>query len=69
MHTLDLDRTEPELEIQGGKSMRWGGPQVTSCMDTNLALDQGKPHCITPNLWLLFWINIFMLTMIVHWVD
>jgi hypothetical protein len=48
MHTLDY--AEPKLEIQEEKVQKeYGGPQVTSYMDTNIALEQGKPRCITPN--------------------
>jgi hypothetical protein len=38
---------EPESKIQEEQSSgEYGGPQATSCVDTNLALDQGKPRCI-----------------------
>jgi hypothetical protein len=47
--SVDLDRMEPESEIQGCKSVRCGGPQVTSCVDTNIAFEQGKPRCIICN--------------------
>jgi hypothetical protein len=50
MHTIDLDRTELELEIQGSNPMRCGGPQVTSCVDTNIAFEQGKPGASHPIL-------------------
>jgi hypothetical protein len=67
MHTIDLDRTELELEVHESKSMRCGGPQATSCVDTNQALDQGKHRCITPqSLTFIIEFNIFMLRMIVH---
>jgi hypothetical protein len=40
---------EPKPEIQA-EQVQWmfGGPQVSSGKDTNLALDQGKPWCIPP---------------------
>jgi hypothetical protein len=48
MHTIDIDRTELKTEVQVEQVQKaYGGPQVTRCMDTNLALDQGKPQCIT----------------------
>jgi hypothetical protein len=56
MHTLD--HTKPEAELRVGQA------QVEA--STNLALDQGKPRCITPNLDFYFLINIFMLRMNVH---
>jgi hypothetical protein len=50
MHTIDIDRLEPKTEVQVEHVRKvYGGPQVTSCEDTNLTLDQGKPRCITPN--------------------
>jgi NAD-dependent SIR2 family protein deacetylase len=67
MHTIDIDHAEEKMEVQLEQVQKaHGGPQAISCVDTNLALDQGKPWCITPNHWLLFWTNIFMLEMIVH---
>jgi hypothetical protein len=42
-----IDHVEPEAKIQEEQSSgEYGGPQAASCMDTNLALDQGKPQCI-----------------------
>jgi hypothetical protein len=36
-----------EIESSSGASPKaYGDPQATSCVDTNLALDQGKPRCI-----------------------
>jgi hypothetical protein len=48
MH-IRVGHAEPESEIQA-EQVRWvfGGPQVSSSEDTNLALDQGKPRCIPP---------------------
>jgi hypothetical protein len=41
---------EPKLEVQVEQVQKeHGGPQATSYVDTNLALDQGKPWCIIPN--------------------
>jgi hypothetical protein len=38
-----IDHVEPESEIQEEQSLgEYGGSQATSCVDTNLALDQGK---------------------------
>jgi hypothetical protein len=42
-----IDHVEPEAKIQEEQSSgEYGGPQAASYMDTNLALDQGKPQCI-----------------------
>jgi hypothetical protein len=50
MHIIDIDRAESKMEVQVEQVQKvYGGPQATSCMDTNLDLDQGKPRCITPN--------------------
>jgi hypothetical protein len=39
-----------ETEIQEEQVQKeYGGPQATSCMDANIALEQGKLQCITPN--------------------
>jgi hypothetical protein len=46
---------EPELEAQ-----------VDPTEEANPEAEQGKPGCITPNPWILFWVNILMLRMIVH---
>jgi hypothetical protein len=44
---LDCALTKPELEIQEEQSSgEYGGPQATIFVDTNLALDQGKPRYI-----------------------
>jgi hypothetical protein len=44
-----MGHTEPKSEVQEEQSsVEYGGPQATSCVDTNLALDQGKPRCIPP---------------------
>jgi hypothetical protein len=57
MHTIDIDRAESEMEVQVEQVRKaYGGPQVISCVDTNLALDQDKPQCITP-LYLTFVLN------------
>jgi hypothetical protein len=48
-YTLDCVLAEPESKIQEERSLvQYSGPQVTSCVDTKLALDQGKPRCIPP---------------------
>jgi hypothetical protein len=40
MHTIDIDRAELKMEVQVEQvNKAYGGPQVTSCMNTNLALD------------------------------
>jgi hypothetical protein len=42
-----IDHMEPESKIQEEQSSgEYGGPQATSCVDTNLAWDQGMPWCI-----------------------
>jgi hypothetical protein len=42
---------EPKSEVQVEQAQKaYDGPQVTSCVDTNIDLDQGKARCITPNL-------------------
>jgi hypothetical protein len=42
-----VDHVEPNPEIQA-EQVQWmfGGPQASSCEDTNLALNEGKPRCI-----------------------
>jgi hypothetical protein len=43
-YMLDCTLAEAESEIQEQQtSSEFSGPQATSCVDTNLALDQGKP--------------------------
>jgi hypothetical protein len=37
-----------------------GGPQATSCVDTNLTLDQGKPRCIKPILLVFYFESYFI---------
>jgi hypothetical protein len=38
-----------KLEIQAEQvEKEYGGSQTISCMDTKMALDQGKPCCIPP---------------------
>jgi hypothetical protein len=69
MHTLDLDHTEPELEIQRSKSVRCGGPQASSSKNTNIVVVKASLGVSHHHPWLLFWIYIFMLRMIVHYVD
>jgi hypothetical protein len=46
---MQVGHTKPESEFQA-EQVRWvfGGPQASSCEDTNLALNQGKPQCIPP---------------------
>jgi hypothetical protein len=40
LYMLDCTLTESELKIEEEQSSaEYGGPQVTSCVDTNLALD------------------------------
>jgi hypothetical protein len=44
---LDCALAELESKIQEEQSLgEFGCPQATSYVDTNLALDQGKPWCI-----------------------
>jgi hypothetical protein len=46
---LDCALAEPESGIPEEQSLgEYGGSQAISCVDTNLALDQGKPRCIPP---------------------
>jgi hypothetical protein len=48
-YMLDCALTEPESKIQEEQnSGKYGGPQGTSLVNTNLALDQGKPWYIPP---------------------
>jgi hypothetical protein len=48
VHTIDIDRTEPKMEVQVEQVQKvQGGPQATTCVDTNLSLHQGKPRCIS----------------------
>jgi hypothetical protein len=54
------------LEIQEEQSSgEYGCPQVTSCVDTNLVLDQAKPQCILPIIFRFFSIFIIMFCLIV----
>jgi hypothetical protein len=54
-HMLDRVQPEPELMVQEEKVLEvFEGPQETSCMDTNIAFEQGKPRCITPQSLTLF---------------
>jgi hypothetical protein len=47
IRSYTLNHVEPKSEIQAEQVQKeYGGPQMTSCMDTNQALDQGKPRCI-----------------------
>jgi hypothetical protein len=39
---IRVDHVEPKSKIQGSKSVRCGGPQATSCVDANIAFEQGK---------------------------
>jgi hypothetical protein len=57
MHTLDLDRTEPELEIQASKYVRCGGPQASSSENTNIAVIKAIPGASHPILDFYFLIN------------
>jgi hypothetical protein len=44
MHTLDHVQAEPKLEVQEEHVQKeHGGPQATSCVDTNIAVEQSKP--------------------------
>jgi hypothetical protein len=46
---IRVDHVEPKTEIQAVQvQWRIRGPQASSGKDTNLALDQGKPWCISP---------------------
>jgi hypothetical protein len=68
MHTLDHVQAEPKLEVQEEHVQKeHGGPQATSCVDTNIAVEQSKPRCIPPIfLGFSFLITIIMLCFIVH---
>jgi hypothetical protein len=47
MYTTDIDHAESKMRVQVEQVQKvYGGPQVTSCVDMNLDLDQGKPQCI-----------------------
>jgi hypothetical protein len=47
LYLCTLDHVESKSEIQVEQVQKeYGGTQATSCVDTNLALDQGKPRCI-----------------------
>jgi hypothetical protein len=47
LYLCTLDHVESKSEIQVEQVQKeYGGTQVTSCVDTNLALDQSKPRCI-----------------------
>jgi hypothetical protein len=49
MHVLDHVQVEPKSEVQEEQvSEEFEGPQETSCMDTNISFEQGKPLCIPP---------------------
>jgi hypothetical protein len=48
---------EPELEVQA---------EQVQAQETNPKPEQGKTVASRHHPWLLFWINIFMLTMIMH---
>jgi hypothetical protein len=54
MHALYHVQAEPESGVQEEQvSEVFEDPQATSCVDTNIAFEQGKPRCITP-LYLTF---------------
>jgi hypothetical protein len=57
MHSLDPVQEESELEAQVDQAKE-ANPEPEP--------EQGKHRCITPNPWLLFWVNDFVLRMIVH---
>jgi hypothetical protein len=49
MHALYHVQAEPESGVQEEQvSEVFEDPQATSCVDTNIAFEQGKPRCITP---------------------
>jgi hypothetical protein len=44
---MQVDHTEPKSEIQAEQVQKeYDGPQMPSCMDTNLDSNQDKPRCI-----------------------
>jgi hypothetical protein len=44
---MRVDHAEPKSEIQEEQvRTEYGGPQATSCVDTNIAFEQGKPRFI-----------------------
>jgi hypothetical protein len=44
---MRVDHTETKSEIQEEQVWKeYGGPQATSCVDTNIASEQGEPRCI-----------------------
>jgi hypothetical protein len=49
MNAIDIHHAESKMKVQVEQVQKaYGGPQEISCVDTNLALNQGKPWCITP---------------------
>jgi hypothetical protein len=50
MHTLDLDRTEPESDSRGASLREFGGPQAPSCIDANIVMSKAFPNASHPIL-------------------
>jgi hypothetical protein len=60
LHTLDHVQVESESEVQKEQVPEvFEGPQATSCMDTNIDFEQGKPRCIPPII-LVFSFNHYL---------
>jgi hypothetical protein len=60
-----VDHAELKAEIQEEQSLgEYGGPQATSCVDTNLALDQGKPRA-SHQIFFDFSFNLYNCVMLV----
>jgi hypothetical protein len=64
---IRVDHVEPESEFQV-EQVQWvfGGPQASSCQDTNIVVIKSSSGASPPILDFCFWINIFVLRMIVH---
>jgi hypothetical protein len=49
MHMLDHVQAEPNSEVQEQQVPEvFDSPHATSCMNTNIAFEQGKSRCIPP---------------------
>jgi hypothetical protein len=59
LHSLDPMNEGPELEVQA---------KQVQAEETNPEPEQGKPRCIIPNPWILYFDYYLMLRMIVHYV-
>jgi hypothetical protein len=64
MHMLDHMQAVSESEVREEQvSEVFEGPQATSCGDTNIAFEQGKPWCI-PSIILGFSFNHYIYAML-----